>query len=53
MELDILQLHTLALPPPGGFEQHLVVEAEPELRHPREINSHLDHAHNLRSERLM
>ena len=52
MELDILQLHTLTLPPPGGLKQHLVIEAKPELRHPREVGSHLDHAHNLRSQHV-
>ena len=32
--------------------EHLVIESEPELRHPREVDSHLDHAHNLRSQHV-
>ena len=52
MELDILQLDALALAAARGLEQHLVIEAESELRHPREVDAHLDVAADLGPEHL-
>ena len=47
MELDILELHALALAAAGGLEQHLVVEPQPQLGHPGQVHSHLDVAADL------
>ena len=47
MELDILELHALALAAAGGLEQHLVVEPQPQLGHAGQVHSHLDVAADL------
>ena len=52
MELDILELHALALAAAGGLEQHLVVEPQPQLGHAGEVHSHLDVAADLGPEHL-
>ena len=47
VELDILQLHALTLPPPCGLEENLVIQSEPQLRHPGEVDPHLHDPHDL------
>ena len=47
VELDVLQLDRLALTAAGRLEEYLVVEAEAQLRHTRQVDAHLDGANNL------
>ena len=35
--------------PTCGLEEDLVIEPQPQLGHPGEVDSHLDHAHYFRS----
>ena len=52
MELGVLQLDRLALAAAGALEQHLVVEAQPQLGHSRQVDPHLDAADDLTAQHV-
>ncbi len=52
VKLDVLQLDALALPATGALKQDLVVEAEAQLGHARQVDAHLDAADDLAAENV-
>lgn len=47
MKLDIFQLDTLALSPPGAFKQNLIIQSQSKFWHARQINAHFYRADNF------
>ena len=52
MELGVLQLDRFALAAAGALEEYLVVETQPQLRHPRQVDTHLDAADDLTAQHV-
>jgi len=52
MELDVFQLHGLGLAAARALEQDLVVKAQPQLRHSRQVDPHLDGPYDLAAQHI-